>query len=56
MAAKKSPKYQGTANPQYARDMHAVRSSNAPGPMQDERDRRARTRGAKLSRALNDYR
>ena len=52
--ATKTPKYRGIENKQYARDIHGLRSSGAAGVMQDERDRRARTRSASLRRDLKD--
>lgn len=43
-----------TANPAYAEGMRQLRRSNAAGSHADTRDRRARTRGAALDRALRD--
>ena len=50
--ATKDSKYRGTANPQYARDIAALRASGAAGLHQDRRTRRIRTRGAALAAAL----
>lgn len=43
-----------TANPDYARAMHDLRSSGAAGTHLDKRDKRARTRGAAKARDLRD--
>jgi len=50
----KAKKHAGTANPDYARAMAELRRSNASGTHADKRDRRSRTRGASLRRALRD--
>jgi hypothetical protein len=42
------------ARPQYARDIHGLRSSNAAGTHADGRERRARTRGAAKARAVRE--
>jgi hypothetical protein len=42
------------ANPEYAKAMAELRRSGASGTHQDKREKRARTRKAKLERALRE--
>ena len=48
----KKPKHKNNANPEMAKAMRDKRSSNAAGTHQDKREKRARTRGAKLKKSL----
>jgi hypothetical protein len=47
-------KHKGIANPEYARAMAELRRSGASGIHADKRDKRSRTRSAKLRRALEE--
>jgi len=47
-------KHKGIANPAYAHAMAELRRSGASGTHADKRNKRARTRGAKLRRALKE--
>ena len=47
-------KFRATANPEYAKAIRELRRSNASGIHADRRTRRARTRQAKLAKALRD--
>lgn len=47
-------KHRGIANPEYARAMAELRRSGAAGTHADKREKRAKTREARLRRALED--
>lgn len=52
MASKNEPKFRGVENHRYAVEMHALRSSGAPGPMADPRTKRQRSRNAAKQSAI----
>lgn len=54
MAATKPRPYAAIARPEYARDMHGLRSSNAATTHGDGRTRRARTRAASKRRDIRN--
>jgi len=47
-------KHKGTPNPEYARAMAELRRSGASGTHADKREKRSRTREAKLRKSLRD--
>ena len=49
------PRYKGTANSKYAKAMREIRRSNASGIHLDKRAKRARTRQARLDKAIQEH-
>jgi hypothetical protein len=47
-------KHKGIENPEYAKAMAELRRSGASGTHADKREKRARTRGAQLRRAVRE--
>ena len=50
----KDSKYKGIENPKYAREIAELRRSNASGIHADKREKRIRTRQAKLDKAITE--